>query len=207
MIITKKFTTETSHRVLSCTSKKCNSLHGHSYTIEVSLEGSPLNQANMVLDFSAMKETIKPFIESFDHCQIFTLFDDPDYVSFMKKTCNRWIEAPFNLSCEMMSLMIFKYCEVILNRTNFTNDEEPKVYSITVHETATGRCTVFKDDVEKYFKNEWINQINFSHDVVSEWPEQLKNIIFDNSYIYDSVKIEKQVDFSWLNNSSTPNGN
>ena len=116
MIIVKKFTTETSHRVLSCTSKKCNSLHGHSYTIEVALEGSPHNQANMVLDFSALKETIKPFIESFDHCQLFTSYDNKDYINFMKETCNRWIEAPFNLSCEMMALMIFKYCQILLDK-------------------------------------------------------------------------------------------
>ena len=198
MIITKKFTTETSHRVLSCTSKKCNSLHGHSYTIEVSLKGSPMNQANMVLDFSAMKETIKPFIESFDHCQIFTSYDNPEYIKFMKNTCNRWIEAPFNLSCEMMALMIFKYCQLLLNRTNFTNGENPEVYSITVHETATGRCEVFKEDVANYFKDEWMKNVHFSNDVMSEWPDHLKNIMSDNSYMYNSIKIDKQVDFGWL---------
>lgn len=198
MIITKKFTTETSHRVLSCTSKKCNSLHGHSYTIEVSLKGSPMNQANMVLDFSAMKETIKPFIESFDHCQIFTSYDNQEYIKFMKNTCNRWIEAPFNLSCEMMALMIFKYCQLLLNRTNFTNGENPEVYSITVHETATGRCEVFKEDVENYFKDEWMKDVHFSNDVMSEWPDHLKNIMSDNSYMYNSIKIDKQVDFGWL---------
>lgn len=198
MIITKKFTTETSHRVLSCTSKKCNSLHGHSYTIEVSLKGSPINQANMVLDFSAMKETIKPFIESFDHCQIFTSYDNQEYIKFMKTTCDRWIEAPFNMSCEMMALMIFKYCQLILNKTNFTNGETPEVYSITVHETATGRCTVFKEDVENYFKDDWMKLVDFSNNIILEWPNQLKNIIFDDRYKYDSIKVDKQVDFGWL---------
>ena len=198
MIITKKFTTETSHRVLSCTSKKCNSLHGHSYTIEVSLKGSPINQANMVLDFSAMKETIKPFIESFDHCQIFTSYDNQEYIKFMKTTCDRWIEAPFNMSCEMMALMIFKYCQLILNKTNFTNGETPEVYSITVHETATGRCTVFKEDVENYFKDDWMKLVDFSNNIILEWPNQLKNIIFDDRYKYDSIKVDKQADFGWL---------
>lgn len=198
MIITKKFTTETSHRVLSCTSKKCNSLHGHSYTIEVSLKGSPINQANMVLDFSAMKETIKPFIESFDHCQIFTSYDNQEYIKFMKTTCDRWIEAPFNMSCEMMALMIFKYCQLILNKTNFTNGETPEVYSITVHETATGRCTVFKEDVENYFKDDWMKLVDFSNNIILEWPNQLKNIIFDDRYKYDSIKVDKQIDFGWL---------
>ena len=198
MIIVKKFTTETSHRVLSCTSKKCNSLHGHSYTIEVALEGSPYNQANMVLDFSAMKETIKPFVESFDHCQLFTSYDDQNYINFMKNTCNRWIEAPFNLSCEMMALMIFKYCKSILDRTEFTNQENPKIHSVTVHETATGRCTVFEEDVNKYFKEDWVNNIYFSPEIQDEWPDHLKNIITDPNYTYKSVKIEEQTHFDWL---------
>lgn len=198
MVIVKKFTTETSHRVLSCTSKKCNSLHGHSYTIEVALEGSPYNQANMVLDFSAMKETIKPFVESFDHCQLFTSYDDQNYINFMKNTCNRWIEAPFNLSCEMMALMIFKYCKSILDRTEFTNQENPKIHSVTVHETATGRCTVFEEDVNKYFKEDWVNNIYFSPEIQDEWPDHLKNIITDPNYTYKSVKIEEQTHFDWL---------
>ena len=198
MIIVKKFTTETSHRVLSCTSKKCNSLHGHSYTIEIALEGSPINQANMVLDFSAMKETIKPFVESFDHCQIFSSYDKPEYIKFMKETCNRWIEAPFNLSCEMMALMIFRYSEMLLNRTNFTNGENPKVHSVTVHETATGRCTVFAEDVKKYFKDEWMNRVSFSDDVMNDWPNHLKNIISDPDYKYDSVKVDEQIHFDWI---------
>ena len=198
MIIVKKFTTETSHRVLSCTSKKCNSLHGHSFTIEVALEGSPHNQANMVLDFSALKETIKPFIESFDHCQLFTSYDNKDYINFMKETCNRWIEAPFNLSCEMMALMIFKYCQILLDKTNFTNNENPKIHSITVHETATGRCTVFEDDVKRYFKNEWLDNINFSNEVKNEWPEHLKNMIDRPEYVYNSIQINEQVHFDWL---------
>ena len=198
MIIIKKFTTETSHRVLSCTSKKCNSLHGHSYTIEVALEGSPYNQANMVLDFSALKETIKPFVESFDHCQIFTSYDDKEYIDFMKKTCNRWIEAPFNLSCEMMALMIFKYCQYLLNKTNFSNNENPKIHSITVHETATGRCTVFEEDVKKYFKDEWMSKVIFSEDVKNDWPDHLKNMMENPNYKYDSVKIQEQTHFDWL---------
>ena len=43
-----------------------------------------------------------------------------------------------------------------------------------------------------------MKQINFSNDVMREWPVHLKKIISDPAYKYDSVKVDEQIHFDWL---------
>ena len=58
----------------------------------------------------------------------------------------------------MMALMIFRFCQEILNYTEFSNGETPKVSSVTVWETATGRCTVDEEDIKKTLKMDNISR-------------------------------------------------
>lgn len=174
MEITKIYRVESSHRVPGATTTRCRGLHGHSYQIEVSLSGSPINNACMVLDFAVLQDAIKPLVDSFDHTHLMCLGDEEKYIKFMQEDCVRWIIAPFNWSCEMMALMIFRFCEKILEYTEFSNGETPKVESVTVWETATGRCRVTESDVRKYFNDLWLTMIGFSDGVVKDWSPQLK---------------------------------
>lgn len=193
MKITKTFTAELGHKIFSNIHTPCKNIHGHSYKIELTLEGSPVNQANMVLDFAGMKDCIKPFIESFDHCMLFCQYDNPDYINFIKNNCHRWISVPFNCSCEMMALMIFRFCQEILNYTEFSNGETPKVSSVTVWETATGRCTVDEEDIKKYYNDLWMIQTSFSDSIVKEWPKELKNIFIGEPKSYKTKKVPCEV--------------
>lgn len=180
MEITKIFKVESSHRVPGATTTRCRGLHGHSYTFEISLDGSPLNNACMVLDFSVLKDAIKPFIDSFDHTCMVCDYDDEQYVKFIKSSCDRWISAPFNWSCEMMALMAFRFCEYIIEHTEFSNGENPKITKVTIWETATGKCTVTEPDVRKYFTDLWIPAIGFSDTVVNDWPKILQDMFFNS---------------------------
>lgn len=201
MKITKIYSVESSHRVPGATTTRCRGLHGHSYKIEISLSGSPLNNACMVLDFSVLKDAIKPFIDSFDHCELLCDTDDEEYVKFMKNHCQRWISAPFNWSCEMMSLMIFRFCQHIIQHTEFTNGENPEVTEVTVWETATGRCTATADDVTRYFTDMWMIGIGFSDDVVKDWPQCLKDMVFnpDGAKTYKTKHIKEHLKFPGIN--------
>jgi len=44
---------------------KCGSLHGHTYKVEIVIEGE--NKDGMVIDFSDMKQSVKEVLNDYDH--------------------------------------------------------------------------------------------------------------------------------------------
>lgn len=46
---------------------KCANLHGHRWTVVVCVEGKQLDHLGMLIDFSAVKQTIKKALTSLDH--------------------------------------------------------------------------------------------------------------------------------------------
>jgi 6-pyruvoyltetrahydropterin/6-carboxytetrahydropterin synthase len=46
---------------------KCRRLHGHSYVVEVSVEGEVDARTGLVMDYGEITEAVKPFIEQLDH--------------------------------------------------------------------------------------------------------------------------------------------
>lgn len=74
--ITKLFTFETGH-ALHGYDGKCKNVHGHSYKLEVTVIGSPINDTNhtkngMVIDFGDLKKIVnKEIVDEFDHATVF----------------------------------------------------------------------------------------------------------------------------------------
>lgn len=74
--ITKLFTFETGH-ALHGYDGKCKNVHGHSYKLEVTVIGSPINDSSntkhgMVIDFGDLKKIVnKEIINEFDHATVF----------------------------------------------------------------------------------------------------------------------------------------
>lgn len=68
--ITKQFKFEAAH-VLPNHEGACNRLHGHSYLVEVSIEGYPKEtgaEAGMVMDFGNLKQIVnREVIDKMDH--------------------------------------------------------------------------------------------------------------------------------------------
>ena len=46
---------------------KCESLHGHNFTVEAFFEGQQLNEEGMLVDFAILKEYVKKALSSLDH--------------------------------------------------------------------------------------------------------------------------------------------
>lgn len=73
--LTKQFSFEMAH-ALPAYEGKCRNIHGHSYKLFVTVEGTPLDQSGaptdgMVLDFHALKECVeKHIIDQFDHALV-----------------------------------------------------------------------------------------------------------------------------------------
>ncbi len=52
---------------LKMVAKKCETLHGHNWKIEVFVGGDKLNSAGVLVDFGQLKEYIKEIIGELDH--------------------------------------------------------------------------------------------------------------------------------------------
>ena len=46
---------------------KCENPHGHNYRVRVTLAGSELDKAGLLVDFKDLKDLMKPAIERLDH--------------------------------------------------------------------------------------------------------------------------------------------
>ena len=49
---------------------KCENPHGHNYKVRVTLVGRELDQAGLLLDFTLLKQVMRPVIERLDHCML-----------------------------------------------------------------------------------------------------------------------------------------
>ena len=197
MLITKIFKVESSHRVVNCTSERCKySLHGHSAVIEITLDCSKPDNGGMGYDFGLMKGSIKDFVDSMDHCNLFYKCDDPVYVDFIKKFNQRWISLPVTPSAEFLSAFIFKVCDYILNNTVMSNGEgDVKVHSVKYHETATGSATCFREDLDSW-ADYHDSDIEFSEGVMKDWGDDLR-ALWDTGKIVKNPKTEQQAVKNW----------
>lgn len=169
MLIRKLFKFEGSHIVRDCSSTRCRaSLHGHSYIVEVFLKSNKIDNGGMIVDFGLLKGTISDFIDSFDHCYSLWSRETEEFKTFVRKFSSRWVEMPVTPSAEMYSLMFFHVIDEIIKNTVFMNGEgEVELYSVRVHETATGYAESFREDL--CFKNFELKDIIISTPIKQEW--------------------------------------
>ena len=68
MDIFKSFTLEAAHRLPNVPEgHKCARLHGHSFRIELHVEGDPDPHTGWVMDFADLKAAFMPLYEQLDH--------------------------------------------------------------------------------------------------------------------------------------------
>lgn len=199
MRIRKLFKFENAHIVRNCSSNRCKySIHGHSYQVELILQANRLDHGQMVYDFGLLKSAIKDIIDSFDHAITFWQKDDPEYIAACKNFSARWVAMPVSPSAEQFSRVIFFWADEILQQTQMQNGEsDVMVYSVIVHETATGYAQCFIEDVQ----NEQMGKLNladfeFSDEVRAEWHDPLMYNKLINGEKFINPKVALQVDVS-----------
>ncbi len=176
MRIRKLFKFENAHIVRNCSSDRCKrSIHGHSYQVELILQADRLDHGQMVYDFGLLKGAIKEIIDSFDHAIAFWNKDDPEYIKACQNFSARWVSLPVSPSAEQFSRVIFFWVNEILKQTQMQNGEsDVSVYSVIVHETATGYAQCFVEDVNNKQMGELrLQEFEFSEQVKSEWSDPL----------------------------------
>jgi len=76
MLVTKGFTFDAAH-ALTQYYGKCENLHGHTYRLEVTVEG-PVHDNGMVVDFVLLKRVVKKHVLfKLDHQNLNDHFDNP----------------------------------------------------------------------------------------------------------------------------------
>lgn len=91
MKVTKEVTFDSAH-MLSHYSGKCHNLHGHTYKLQVSLEGklsSDGNDESMVMDFNELKQYMDSVVDMFDHAIIFS---DKEHRSEAENALMEWAD-------------------------------------------------------------------------------------------------------------------
>jgi 6-pyruvoyltetrahydropterin/6-carboxytetrahydropterin synthase len=147
MIIRKKFRFEAAHIVRECTSQLCReNIHGHSYIVEVFVEGTKLDNGCMVMDFCLL-DGVKKLIDAFDHSYCLWHKESDDYKAIMRKVNKRLIEMPISPSAEGYALLFFVMIDDIVEAIPHNNGEgEVLLSSVRVHETETGYAEAFRKD-------------------------------------------------------------
>lgn len=68
MKITQAFTFEAAHRLPNVpATHKCHRMHGHSYRVELQLDGKVNPETGFVIDFFDLEKVFGPLLEQLDH--------------------------------------------------------------------------------------------------------------------------------------------
>lgn len=143
--ITKRFSFETAH-ALHGYDGKCKNLHGHSYKLDVTVIGSPIEDSSnvkfgMVIDFSDLKKIVKEDIEDvFDHATIFNK-NTPhlELARELERLGHHIILVDYQPTSEMM---ILDFAERIKRRL----PKNIKLFSLKLQETETSFAEWFASD-------------------------------------------------------------
>ncbi|MBR4229376.1 MAG: 6-carboxytetrahydropterin synthase QueD [Bacteroidales bacterium] len=97
MLLTKKFTFEMAH-ALDGYEGKCANLHGHSYHLEVTIEGTVQNSSGMTMDFGSIKKLVQSaIVDKFDHALVLKKGSE---LALNQMTFQNLVEVPFNPTTE-----------------------------------------------------------------------------------------------------------
>ncbi|MDR1049428.1 MAG: 6-carboxytetrahydropterin synthase QueD [Synergistaceae bacterium] len=116
MLLRKEFTFDAAHHLVRYHGK-CEALHGHTYRLAVTLEGTP-DAEGMVLDFTELSRTVKErVISRLDHSYINDILEQP--------------------TSENLALWVWKEIEGEVSRPNC------RLHSVEIWETASS-CVVLR---------------------------------------------------------------
>jgi 6-pyruvoyltetrahydropterin/6-carboxytetrahydropterin synthase len=107
--VTKRFTFEMAH-ALRCHDGLCANIHGHSYVLDITLEGVPAiapghPKDGMVIDFADLKRIVKPVVDRYDHALLLHE-GERESVKQNDPLFGRVILTPYQPTCENILLAI-----------------------------------------------------------------------------------------------------
>ncbi len=145
--ITKQFSFEAGHALYGYDGK-CRNLHGHSYHLDVTVIGTPIDDTSnvkygMVIDFGDLKKIVKEdIVDVFDHTMIFNK-NTPhlELANDLKQRGHDIILVDYQPTTEMM---VIDFAEKIQRRL----PDNIKLHSLKLRETATSFAEWYASDNE-----------------------------------------------------------
>lgn len=143
--ITKQFSFETGHALYGYDGK-CKNVHGHSYRLDVTVIGRPIEDNSdvkfgMVIDFGDLKKIVKSeIVDVFDHATVFN--KNTPHLELAKELQERGhnvILADYQPTSEMMVIDFAKKIKKHL-------PSNIHLYSLKLQETATSFAEWFASD-------------------------------------------------------------
>jgi len=142
--VTKRFHFEMAHTLFEYDGL-CRNIHGHSYYLEVTISGEPLNEPGhpkdgMVLDFSELKNIVKTqILNQFDHALMINSKVAENQQELLRQTTERFISVDFQPTSENMVIYIAEILQQHL-------PSDVNLFSIRLYETATSFAEWFAED-------------------------------------------------------------
>lgn len=145
--ITKKFTFETGHALFGHDGK-CKNIHGHSYSLFVTVLGRPISESSnpkfgMVMDFSDLKKIVKEeIVNPFDHATVFNKNSPQlDLANDLKKRGHKIVLVEYQPTSEMLVIDFAEKIKSLLPKNI-------ELYSLKLQETATCYAEWYAKDNE-----------------------------------------------------------
>ena len=135
MKIAKEFRWEMGHR-LPNHNGACRNVHGHSYRMQVEVEGDINPETGMVIDFGDISAKVKPFLSELDHaflCQD----SDTEVLELLERMDMKRMVIPFPSTVENI-------CRLFIERLRpaFASEPAVKAFTVRIWETATSEAEI-----------------------------------------------------------------
>ena len=143
--ITKQFSFETGHALYGYDGK-CRNVHGHSYKLDVTVIGTPIEDTNhvklgMVIDFGDLKKIVKDEVEDvFDHATVFN--KNTPHVELAKELQNHGHNVILVDYQPTSENMVVDFAAKIKRRL----PKNIKLHSLKLQETTTSFAEWFAND-------------------------------------------------------------
>ena len=142
--VTKKFTFDTAHALYGYDGP-CKNIHGHTYTLSVTLIGKVINdnlnpKNGMVIDFTDFKKVVKDnVIDVFDHSLVLNLNSPHAQLNDLNNNFEKINYVPYQPSCENLIVDF-------LERIKFKFPDNILVKNLKLEETPTSFAEWFLED-------------------------------------------------------------
>ena len=156
MELSKIFTFEASH-ILPKHPGKCSRLHGHSWVLEVTVEGSVNPETGFVMDYADLKAAVQPVVDRLDHRHLGAWAGGFKGRSVISSWVYNFSEMNTQFGVEFMSLDFYPSSENLITWIGTQIDDQvgKKFWSkLKLNETCTSSCTLTREEYERTAGNE-----------------------------------------------------
>jgi len=142
--ITKEFHFEMAHALLNYDGL-CSSIHGHSYSLSVTLIGEPINNKThpkngMVIDFTSLKNIIKEnIIDKLDHALLLNAATPDKETLCINKLFERVVFTKYQPTCENL---LADFASILQEKFPINT----KLFCLKLKETANSYAEWYADD-------------------------------------------------------------